>query len=97
MKKAICPIRLLILLLAASLIITSAGAGTIIITRTDNRFEFISAEQIQINGKDRIRLSPVAPGYTPRQVNQFSTQRLAQISLIQMDLKLNMLRVHISS
>ncbi len=93
MKKGNCHIRLLLLLLAAALVITSAGAGTVIITRNENRFEFISAGQIQINGKDRIRLSPGAPAYTPRQVNQFSTQRLTQISLIQMDLKLNMLRV----
>lgn len=93
MKKAACPSRLLILLPVASLIVASACAGTIIITRKDNRFEFISAEQIQINGKDRIRLSTVAPVYTPRQVNQFTTQRLTQTSLIQMDLKLNMLRV----
>lgn len=93
MKNAACPSRWLPTLLSVSFIAGTAFSSTIVVLQRDKRFELISVDQIQINGKDRIRIGAASPSYTSRQVSQYPAQRLSQLPVIQFDLTLGVFRV----
>ena len=91
MKQRSRTSSLLLILLGLVFSCGFASAGTIVIVQSGNRYEFLSGDQLQINGKDRVRVGTLAASYTSKQIGQFSTQKINQISLIQFDLKLKAL------
>jgi tetratricopeptide (TPR) repeat protein len=64
-----------------------------VVIEQDGKFQFVSAESIQVNGKDRLRLCAAAPSYDPKRANSCETQRLAQLPLVRRDYSRNELIV----
>lgn len=72
-------------LLVVGLLGQIAPAAVVVVVEQQGKYQFLSSDALVINGRDRIRVCPPEATYTPKQLGQCTTQKLAQVSRIARD------------
>lgn len=62
-----------------------AFPAVIVILDHEGTYQFLSADFLQVNAKDRIRVCQPGPTFTAKQLSQCSSQKLAQIEILHQD------------